>query len=67
MGTSNKTESEQLHRPLQITKLIYYEGYRYVRHARDREYYIKGKTRQWKIDLINTKNNDWNDLSEKFH
>lgn len=49
-----------------VTKLIYYEGYRYIHHARTREYYIKGKTRQWKVDLINTMNNDWNDLSTRF-
>jgi putative endonuclease len=46
-----------------VTKLVYYEEYDWILAAIKREKYIKGKTRQWKIDLINSKNPNWDELT----
>jgi putative endonuclease len=46
-----------------LTVLIYYEGYETITDAIVREKYIKGKSRKWKEDLINSKNATWKDLS----
>jgi putative endonuclease len=45
-------------------KLVYYEITSSIEEAIDREKYIKGKSRQWKIRLIETMNPAWNDLGE---
>jgi putative endonuclease len=44
---------------------VYYQGFDSVEAARERELYIKGKTRKWKEDLIYSINPDWNDLSDE--
>jgi len=44
---------------------VYYEGLASIEAASERELFIKGKTRQWKENLINSVNPDWNDLSDK--
>jgi putative endonuclease len=44
---------------------IYYQSFDSIERARDKELYIKGKTRKWKEDLINSMNPNWNDLSEE--
>jgi len=44
---------------------IYYQGFDSIQKAREKESYIKGKTRKWKEDLINSMNPNWNDLSEE--
>ena len=46
-----------------ITRLVYYEGYKYVEDAITREKQIKGWLRSRKIELIESTNPDWNDLS----
>lgn len=46
-----------------IEKLIYYEVFETPYEAIAREKQIKGWTRKKKIDLINSKNSDWKDLS----
>ena len=47
-----------------MSKLVYYEEYGYVWGAINREKQIKAGTRQKKIDLINSINPEWKDLSE---
>ncbi|MBX2901856.1 MAG: GIY-YIG nuclease family protein [Cyclobacteriaceae bacterium] len=44
---------------------IYYQGFDSVETAREKELYVKGKTRKWKEDLINSVNPYWNDLSDE--
>ncbi len=44
---------------------IYYEGFDSIEATRERELFIKGKTRKWKEELINSMNPNWNDLSEE--
>ena len=47
-------------------KLVYYEVYNDVNSAISREKSLKGKTRQKKIDLINSNNSNWIDLYNMF-
>lgn len=49
-----------------ITKLVYYEVFDDSVSAITREKQIKAGSRKKKIDLINTLNPDWHDLSNKF-
>lgn len=43
-------------------KLVYYFYYSHIEEAIDREKYLKGKLRQYKIELINAFNPEWHDL-----
>jgi putative endonuclease len=45
-----------------LDKLVYYEGLETIIDAIAREKFIKGKSRQWKIDLIRNTNPSFNDL-----
>ncbi len=45
-----------------LKKLVHFESYLTIMEAIDREKYIKGKSRQWKIDLIEQNNPNWEDL-----
>jgi putative endonuclease len=45
-----------------IQKLVYYESYMYINDAIAREKQIKAGSRQKKIDLIESKNKNWDDL-----
>jgi putative endonuclease len=47
-----------------LTKLVYFVGFKSKEEAFEREKYIKGKTRKWKIDLIESVNPEWRDLFE---
>ena len=49
-----------------VHKLVYFEEYDEVDAAFVREKIVKRKTRAWKIDLINSKNPQWLDLSKLF-
>ena len=49
-----------------ITKLVYYEETNDVLGAIEREKQIKGWLRKKKIDLIESLNPEWKDLSEDF-
>jgi putative endonuclease len=42
--------------------LVYYEHTNDIHSAIEREKTIKKWNRQWKIDLVEKKNPDWNDL-----
>jgi len=47
-----------------LRKLVYYERLQTIGEAIKREKQIKGGSRRKKIDLINSMNPEWNDLSE---
>ena len=49
-----------------ITKLVYYEITNEVKTAIAREKQIKGWIRKKKINLIESRNPEWNDLSEEW-
>jgi len=46
-----------------ITKLVYYEVHNDAEHAISREKQLKAGSRQKKLDLINSVNHDWHDLT----
>lgn len=48
------------------TRLIYYEDFSDINQAIAREKYLKGKTRLFKENLIESKNPYWKDLSEEW-
>jgi putative endonuclease len=48
----------------QVTHLVYYECYEDIGLANQREKNLKHWYRKWKLDLIESKNPDWNDLFE---
>ena len=56
--------SEGFTKKYNITKLVYYEETNDIREAINREKIIKGWLRKKKIDLINTINPEWADLSD---
>jgi len=49
-----------------IHRLVYYEIFESPGEAIKREKYLKGKSRKFKINLLETKNSDWVELYEKF-
>jgi putative endonuclease len=48
-----------------VNHLVYFEQYRNIGDAINREKQMKRWKRQWKINLIKKDNPQWNDLSEK--
>ena len=48
-----------------VDKLVYYEEFFQMRKAIHREKCIKRWKRDWKNDLINNQNPDWEDLSNQ--
>ena len=48
-----------------VHKLVWYEGCGSVESALNREKQIKEWHRQWKLELIEEKNPEWNDLYEE--
>jgi putative endonuclease len=50
-----------------LTRLVYYETYRYVNNAIAREKEIKSWRRKKKIGLIGSMNPTWQDLAEKWY
>jgi putative endonuclease len=49
-----------------LTKLVYFETFNQIEDAIRREKQLKNWHRQWKINLIEEVNNEWNDLSLDF-
>ncbi len=47
-----------------LTKLVYFELHESAESAIQREKRLKEWPRQWKLELIDSMNPDWNDLSE---
>jgi putative endonuclease len=45
-----------------VTRLVWYEGFTQVTDARCREYEMKKWRRDWKINLIERDNPNWDDL-----
>jgi putative endonuclease len=45
-----------------VTRLVWYQPFMLVAEARDREYEMKKWRRDWKINLIERDNPDWDDL-----
>jgi len=48
-----------------LHKLVYYEISDSIEVAINREKYIKGKTRQYKVNLIEKNNKEWKDLYDE--
>ena len=46
-----------------LKRLVYFESYQYVNDAILREKRLKKWKRQWKINLIEKENPNWNDLA----
>ena len=46
-----------------LGKWMYFEQFQYIDDAIKREKQLKNWNRQWKIDLIEEDNKNWNDLS----
>ncbi len=46
-----------------LDKLMFYEIYQNVDNAIKREKQLKNWNRKWKIDLIEKRNSNWNDLA----
>jgi putative endonuclease len=49
-----------------LKKLVHVEQFEYIKNAIGREKQLKNWNRQWKIDLIEEKNPEWNDLMNQF-
>jgi putative endonuclease len=47
-----------------VDKLVHYEEFNDVRFALEREKKLKKWRRDWKMELIETRNPNWDDLSE---
>lgn len=45
-----------------LNKLGYFEHLDHIESAIQREKFIKGKSRKWKVELIESKNSQWKDL-----
>ena len=50
-----------------VSKLVYFESFQYINDAILREKRLKKWNRQWKINLIEEENKEWNDLSEDWY
>jgi putative endonuclease len=50
-----------------VTRLVYFESFQYINDAILREKRLKKWNRQWKINLIEEDNKEWNDLSEDWY
>ncbi len=48
-----------------LSLLIYYETHELITDAIKREKYMKGKSRKWKVDLINAINPEWKNLTDE--
>lgn len=60
----NKIYQTSFTKKYNVDKLVYYEVFHSIEEAIDREKQIKGGSRKKKIDLVNSLNPDWKDLSE---
>ncbi len=49
-----------------VSKLVYFEVFSLIDEAIAREKQIKGGSRKKKLDMINSINPEWEDLSEQF-
>jgi len=58
----NKVYPKSFSARYNLNRLVYLEHLDHIEGAIKREKYIKGKSRKWKIDLIESQNPGWNDL-----
>jgi len=49
-----------------VHNLVYYEVHQNIFEAQKRELQIKKWSRSWKLELIESENPDWKDLSEQW-
>ena len=49
-----------------LTKLVYFETFNQIEDAIRREKQLKNWHRQWKINLIESVNKEWKDVSQDF-
>ena len=61
----NKTFPDSFTAKYNCHMLVYYEDYKYVNDALEREKKLKAGSREQKITLIESINPDWLDLSEQ--
>ena len=50
-----------------VTRLVYYEIFDHISAAIKREKLLKGWHRLWKVNLIEKRNPEWNDLYEELN
>ena len=50
-----------------VNRLVYFESFQYINDAILREKRLKKWNRQWKINLIEEENFEWNDLSKDWY
>lgn len=50
-----------------VNRLVYFESFQYINDAILREKRLKKWNRQWKINLIEEENFEWNDLYEDWY
>ena len=50
-----------------VSMLVYFESFQYINDAILREKRLKKWNCQWKINLIEEENKEWNDLSEDWY
>ncbi len=62
-----RKEADGFTKRYNINKLVYYEEFQYINDAIAREKQIKGGSRQKKIELIESMNPEWKDLSEGWY
>ncbi len=60
----NKIYKTSFTKKYNVDKLVYYEVFHSIEEAIAREKQIKGGSRKKKIDLINSLNPEWKDLSD---
>ena len=58
---------EGFSRKYDVTRLVWYEQGEDIASAIELEKKIKNRNRQWKIELIERNNPDWNDLAMSFY
>lgn len=60
-----KGEGSRFTAKYKLKKLVYFEEFQYIDDAIQREKQLKNWHRQWKINLIEEDNPNWDDLWEK--
>ena len=77
IGVTNDLETRVLHHKQKINEgftskynvelLVYFETFQYINDAIKREKQLKKWNRQWKVNLIEEENKDWEDLSKDWY
>ena len=77
IGVTNDLETRVLQHKQKINEgftskynvelLVYFETFQYINDAIKREKQLKKWNRQWKVNLIEEENKDWEDLSKDWY